>query len=138
GKKRWTRYPLLRSTVVRQCLHSGYTHYFRPGRRRLRWLKRGDDLLTTALLVCHLPDPLVPDSLSFHLVQTSPVLSRSRAGINEANVCVVANAPTESRRHAVGHRKGLGVRQQVGVTRRHRMLADFSWSNLRHAGFRPM
>src|ERR1035438_2680695 len=90
GEEKVDSLPLLLSTVVRQCLHSGYTHYFRPGRRRLRWLKRGDDLLTTALLACHLPDPLVPDSLSFHLVQNSLVLSRSRAGINEANVRVVA------------------------------------------------
>src|ERR1039458_10842999 len=40
---------------------------------------------------------------------------------------IVGKPPTESRRHAVGHKKGLGVRRQVGVTCRHRMLADLSF-----------
>jgi serine/threonine protein kinase len=36
---------------------------------------QGHDLLRTVLLPCHLPAPLVPDSLSSHLVQNSPVRS---------------------------------------------------------------
>ncbi len=34
----------------------------------------------------------------------------------------VGKSPTESRRHAVGHKKGLAVLRQVGVPCGHRML----------------
>src|SRR5208283_368793 len=40
--------------------------------------QKGDDLLWAVFLLGHLPAPLVPDSLSSHLVQNSPGTSTSR------------------------------------------------------------